>query len=50
MQALAPGIEFTEISDRSLKRYWPLGITRIMLKFINQGLRGIYIVTFFPNQ
>ncbi|HBC79374.1 MAG TPA: hypothetical protein DEO60_04175 [Bacteroidales bacterium] len=43
---VSPEIEFIEVTDRSLKRYWPDGITRIRLKFINPGLKGNQTVTF----
>lgn len=39
-------IEFIEITDRSLKRYWPDGVTRVRLDFINLALKGGNTVTF----
>jgi hypothetical protein len=39
-KVVSPVIEFKEITDRSLKRYWPNGVTRIKLEFINPGLKG----------
>jgi hypothetical protein len=45
-QVVTPEIEFIEITDRSLKRYWPDGVTRIRLKFINPGIKGGQTVTF----
>lgn len=39
-------IEFKEITDRSLKRYWPNGVTRVKLEFRNPGLKGGQTVTF----
>jgi len=41
-----PEIEFIEVTDNSLKRYWPDGVTRIMLKFINPKLKSSQSVTF----
>jgi hypothetical protein len=41
-----PEIEFIEVTDNLLKRYWPNGVTRIMLKFINPKLKGSQSVTF----
>jgi hypothetical protein len=35
-----PKIEFIEIKDRSLRRYWPEGVTRIKMEFIKPGLKG----------
>jgi len=43
---VTPRIEFIEITDRSLKRYWPNGVTRIRLEFIKPGMKGGQTVTF----
>jgi hypothetical protein len=43
---VTPEIEFIEVTDRSLKRYWPEGVTRIKLKFINRDMKGGQTVTF----
>jgi len=45
---LRPVIEFREVTDRSLRRYWPDGITRIRMEFINPGLKGEQLLTFTP--
>ena len=45
-QVVTPEIEFIEITDRTLKRYWPDGVTRVRLKFINPGIKGGQTVTF----
>jgi hypothetical protein len=45
-RVVTPEIEFIEVTDRSLKRYWPDGVTRIRLKFINPGIKGGQTVTF----
>ncbi|HPM18772.1 MAG TPA: heparinase II/III family protein [Bacteroidales bacterium] len=45
-KVVAPKIEFIEITDRSLKRYWPDGVTRVKLEFLNPGLKGSDTVTF----
>jgi hypothetical protein len=45
-KVVKPVIEFREINDRSLKRYWPNGATRIKLEFINNGVKGTNTVTF----
>lgn len=37
---VTPKIEFIEVKDRSLKRYWPDGVTRIKLEFTKPGLKG----------
>jgi hypothetical protein len=47
-KAVKPDIEFITITDRTLKRYWPDGVTRIRLEFINPGLKGGQTITFFP--
>ncbi len=43
---VTPEIEFIEVTDRTLKRYWPDGVTRIKLNFINPGYKGIHSVVF----
>ena len=43
---VTPEIEFIEVTDRTLKRYWPDGVTRIKLNFINPGIKGIHSVVF----
>ncbi|MBK8882039.1 MAG: hypothetical protein IPN67_06510 [Bacteroidales bacterium] len=41
--------EFIKVTDRALKRYWPEGVTRVKLEFINPGLKGGQSVTFSPS-
>jgi len=45
-QLVTPEVEFIEVTDRSLKRYWPDGVTRIKLNFIKPGLKGSNTVIF----
>lgn len=45
-KVVTPEIEFIEVTDNSLKRYWPNGVTRIKLRFNNPGLKGEQNVTF----
>ena len=45
-RVVTPEIEFIEVTDRSLKRYWPDGVTRIKLRFIKPGIKGGQTVTF----
>ncbi len=45
-KVVKPVIEFKEVTDRSLKRYWPNGVTRVKLEFINPGLKGGQTVIF----
>lgn len=47
-KVVAAKTEFIEVKDRSLKRYWPDGVTRIRLEYINQGLKGINTVVLTP--
>ncbi len=49
-KVVTPEIEFIEVTDRSLKRYWPNGVTRVKLEFINSGLKGGQVVTFTPTK
>lgn len=39
-KALTCEIEFIEVTDSKLKRYWPEGVTRIVLTVKNPGLSG----------
>ncbi len=48
-KVVTPEIEFIEVTDRSLKRYWPGGVTRIKLRFIKPAIKGGQAVT-FTNQ
>jgi hypothetical protein len=41
-----PSIQYIEITDNSLKRYWPKGVTRVVLEFIKPVLKGSQDVTF----
>lgn len=45
-KVLTPEIEYIEISDRTLKRYWPNGVTRVKLKVNNPALKGSTSVVF----
>jgi hypothetical protein len=42
---VSPKIEFYEVTDRGLSRYWPDGITRIVLEVKNPKLKGKHSVT-----
>jgi hypothetical protein len=41
-----PEIEFTDITDRQLKRYWPEGLTRIRMIMLQPKQAGSYSFTF----
>jgi hypothetical protein len=43
---VTPKIEFIEITDSMLKHYWPEGVTRVSLEFINHSTKGGQTVTF----
>jgi hypothetical protein len=43
---VTPKIKFIEITDRMLKGYWPEGVTRVVLEFVNPSLKGGQTVTF----
>ncbi|MCX6220634.1 MAG: heparinase II/III family protein [Bacteroidia bacterium] len=45
-KVVKPKIEFREIKDKSLVRYWPNGITRVVLEFINPGMKGSQEIVF----
>jgi hypothetical protein len=39
-KAVIPTIEFNEVTDRGLMRYWPDGITRIVFELKSKSLKG----------
>jgi len=39
-RVLSSTIEFNEVTDNGLKRYWPDGVTRIILEFKDPGTKG----------
>ena len=41
-----PKIEFIEIKDKSLVKYWPNGVTRVVLEFIKPVMKGGQEVVF----
>ena len=47
-RVVTPKIEFIDVTDPMLKGYWPNGVTRVVLEFINPGLKGGQVVTFSP--
>jgi len=49
-KALDPKIEFIEVTDDGLKRYWPRGITRIVFTMNNPGLNGKDEIVITPNK
>jgi hypothetical protein len=48
-KTVSPKIEFIDVTDRALKEYWPDGVTRVRLEFIDPGLKGGQTVTFTPT-
>jgi hypothetical protein len=46
---VSPKIEFNEVTDSGLKRYWPDGITRIVFTLINPGLAGKNEIVILPK-
>lgn len=47
-KVVKPIIEFREIKDKSLVKYWPKGVTRVVLEFLKPGLKGGQQVVFTP--
>jgi hypothetical protein len=43
---ISPEIEFIEVTDAGLIRYWPEGVTRVLLRYKNIGTSGTRSVTF----
>ena len=44
-----PVIEFKEVTDRTLRRYWPGGVTRIKMIYIKPGLKNSTEFVFSPE-
>lgn len=47
-RSVTPDIEFIAVNDKTLKRYWPNGVTRIRLTYTNPVLKGEQSVAFSP--
>jgi len=45
-----PVIGFKEVTDNTLKRYWPKGVTRVVLEYINPPLKGGQEVIFIVSR
>ena len=45
-----PKIEYIEVTDKKLKTYWPKGVTRVMMEFINPKLKGYNEMIFSPAE
>jgi hypothetical protein len=45
-KVLNPEIQFIEVTDSSLKRYWPNGVTQVLLELVNPGLNGSHEIRF----
>jgi hypothetical protein len=41
-----PEVEFIEVKDPGLKRYWPKGVSRVILNYLKPGLKGSDEITF----
>ncbi len=48
-KVVTPEIEFLEVTDSTLKRYWPKGVTRIILKYIGNSITGGQKIIFSKN-
>jgi hypothetical protein len=50
-KAVNPVLDFKEVTDNTLKRHWPKGVTRVILELIKPAMKGVQEVTFtFLNQ
>ncbi len=45
---IKPKIEFIEITDTKLRQYWPKGVTRVVLEFVQPGSKISHEVVFSP--
>ncbi len=44
LKSVSPVFEFKEVTDTSLKRYWPDGVTRIVFTVKNPGVKGKNVI------
>lgn len=49
-KTVTPKIEFIEVKDRSLRRYWTNGVTRIRMELANAGLKGSNTLVLAPEK
>lgn len=49
-EVVTPEIQYIEITDATLKHYWPKGVTRVILKYIKGGTKGGQNLIFTPVQ
>jgi len=47
-KVLKPRIEFIEVKDKGLMRYWPKGVTRVVFEFKTSGLKGAQEMVIAP--
>jgi hypothetical protein len=47
-KVLQPRIEFIEVKDKGLMRYWPKGVTRVVFEFKTSGLKGAQELVIAP--
>jgi len=45
---VTPKIEYIKVTDNGLHHYWPNGVTRVIMEFINPGLKGEQEMVFVP--
>jgi hypothetical protein len=45
---VTPKIEYIKVTDNGLHHYWPNGVTRVVMEFINPGLKGEQEMVFVP--
>ncbi len=49
-KVVRPSVEFIEVKDRTLSRYWPKGVTRVVFEFINSGTKGDQTMVLTPSK
>jgi hypothetical protein len=48
-KTMTPKIEYIEVTDNGLKRYWPRGVTRIVFFVKNPGITGKNEIVILPS-
>lgn len=49
-KVVSPKIEFINVTDAGLKRYWPNGVTRVTMEYIKPGLKGSHELIFMQGK
>lgn len=49
-KVVTPKIEYIKVTDKNLHHSWPNGVTRVVMEFINPGIKGEQEMVFVPTK